>query len=79
MNAAGKEQSMLILLMLLFFAVIGFGIHMAWSVTKFLIGLGLFCFLPIAFVLVVLLGLFIPLWLPILIVGLLLSVCFRRV
>lgn len=79
MNAAGKEQSMLILLMVLFFAVIGVGIHLAWTVTKFVIGLGLFCFFPIAFVLLVLLGAFSSLWLPILIVGLLLSICFRRV
>lgn len=58
--------------------VISLGIRLAWGTTKFLFGLGMFFLCPLLFVVVVLLGGFSHLWLPILIVGLLCGKGFCR-
>ena len=55
------------------------GIRLAWGVTKFIFGLGLFWLCPVLFVLAVLLGGFSHMWLPILIVGLLFGGGYRRI
>ena len=67
------------LTLILLISVICAGIRLAWGTAKFVFGLGLFWFCPILFVLVVLLGGFSHLWLPILIVGLLFGKGFRRI
>ena len=56
---------------MLFAGVVSFGLRMAWSLTRFVFGLGLFWFCPLLFVLAVLLGGFRNIWLLIVIVGLL--------
>ena len=63
-----------ILMMLLLFGVVRASIRLAWGMTKFIFGLGLFWLCPLLFVLAVLFGGFSHMWLPILIIGLL----FRR-
>ena len=60
-------------------SVISIGIRLAWGVTKFVFGLGLFWFCPLLFVLAVLLGGFSHTWLLIVIVGLLFGGGFRRI
>jgi hypothetical protein len=71
--------STLIFAVMLLTGVIGFGIRMAWGATKFIFGLGLFWVCPVLFILVVLLGGFSHMWLPILIFGLLFGKGFRRI
>ena len=71
--------SFTVLLLMLLIGVIGAGIRLAWGATKFVFGLGLFWFCPLLFVLVILLGGFSHMWLPILIIGLLFGRVFRRV
>ena len=68
-----------ILMLMLLFGVVKAGLKLAWGTTKFVFGLGLFWLCPVFFVLVVLLGGFTHLWLPIVIVGLLFGRGFRRV
>ena len=68
----------MILVVMLFFGIMSLALKLVWNLTKFVFGLGLFCFCPLLFVLVVLLGGFSHLWLPILIVGLLFGGMFRR-
>ena len=68
----------MILVVMLFFGIMSLALKLVWNLTKFALGLGLFCFCPLLFVLVVLLGGFSHLWLPILIVGLLFGGMFRR-
>ena len=68
----------MILVVMLFFGIMSLALKLVWNLTKFAFGLGLFCFCPLLFVLVVLLGGFSHLWLPILIVGLLIGGMFRR-
>ncbi len=67
-----------ILLFVLLIAIISTGIRLAWGLTKFAFGLGLFWVCPALFILVVLFGGFHNLWLPILLVGLLFGRGFRR-
>ena len=69
---------MVIFTLMLLISVIGIGIRLAWGATKFVFGLGLFWFCPALFVLVILLGGFSHMWLPILIVGLLCGGGYRR-
>ena len=69
---------MILFMFMLLAGVISIGIRLAWGVTKFVFGLGLFWLCPVLFVLVVLLGGFSHLWLPILIAGLLFGKGFRR-
>ncbi len=69
---------MILFMFMLLVGVISIGIRLAWGVTKFVFGLGLFWLCPVLFVLVVLLGGFSHLWLPILIAGLLFGKGFRR-
>ncbi len=71
-------MGMMVLTIMLLFGVISAAIRLAWGITKFLFGLGLFCFCPILFVVIILLGGFSHLWLPILIVGLLCGKGFSR-
>ena len=59
---------------MLLIGVISVGIRLAWGVTKFIFGLGLFWLCPVLFIVSVLFGGFSHLWLPILIVGLLCGV-----
>ena len=68
----------MILVVMLFFGIVSLGLRLAWSLTKFAFGLGLFWFCPLLFVLAVMFGWFSHLWLPILIVGLLFGGMFRR-
>ena len=70
--------SFMSLMIMLLVSVIIIGIKLAWGVTKFIFGLGLFWLCPLLFILVVLLGGFTHMWLPILIVGLLFGGGFRR-
>lgn len=69
---------MTILFVMILVSVVKVGLRLAWNATKFVFGLGLFCFCPLLFVLVVLFGGFHNMWLPILIVGLLFGGGFRR-
>ena len=68
----------IIFMFMLLVGIISIGIRLAWGVTKFVFGLGLFWLCPVLFILVVLLGGFSHIWLPILIVGLLLGRGFRH-
>ena len=68
-----------ILMLMLLFSVVKAGLKLAWGTTKFVFGLGLFWLCPLLFVLIVLLGGFSHMWLPIVIVGLLFGSGFRRV
>ena len=68
-----------ILMLILLFAVVKAGLKLAWGTTKFIFGLGLFWLCPLLFALIVLLGGFTSMWLPIVIVGLLFGRGFRRV
>ena len=68
-----------ILRLMLLFGVVKAGLKLAWGTTKFIFGLGLFWLCPVLFVLVVLLGGFTHLWLPILVVGLLFGRGFGRI
>ena len=67
-----------ILMLLLLFAVVKAGLKLAWGTTKFIFGLGLFWLCPLLFVLIVLLGGFETMWIPIVIVGLLFGGGFFR-
>ena len=73
-----KPMLAIIFVVMLFFGVVSLGIRLAWNLTKFVFGLGLFWFCPVLFVLAVLFGWFSHLWLPILIVGLLFGGMLRR-
>lgn len=68
-----------ILMLMLLFGVVKAGLKLAWGTTKFIFGLGFFWLCPVLFVLVVLLGGFTHLWLPILVVGLLFGRGFGRI
>ena len=68
-----------IIMFMLLFAVVKAGLKLAWGTTKFVFGLGLFWLCPLLFVLIVLLGGFTYMWLPIVIVGLLFGRGFRRI
>ena len=69
----------MILMLMLLFGVIRAGIRLAWGTTKFLLGLGLFWFCPLLFVLAALFGWFGHMWLPIVVIGLLMGSGYRRV
>lgn len=71
--------SMFVFMIMLLAFVIGTGIRLAWGVTKFIFGLGLFWFCPLLFVLAVLFGGFSHTWLLIVIIGLLCGRGFRRI
>ena len=62
--------AIIFLMISLLFGVICVGLRLAWGLTKFIFGLGLFWLCPVMFVLIVLLGSFSHLWFPILLVGL---------
>ncbi len=68
----------LILMFMLLLAVISAGIRLAWGITKFIFGLGLFWLCPLLFIVAVLFGAFSHSWLLIVIVGLLLGRGFFR-
>ena len=68
----------LILMFMLLLAVISAGIRLAWGITKFVFGLGLFWLCPLLFIVAVLFGAFSHSWLLIVIVGLLLGRGFFR-
>ena len=68
-----------ILMLMFLFGVVKAGLKLAWGTTKFVFGLGLFWLCPLLFVLIVLLGGFTHMWLPIVIVGLLFGRKFKRV
>lgn len=71
--------SIFVLMAVLFASVISIGIRLAWGMTKFFFGLGLFWFCPLLFVLAVLFGGFSHTWLLIVIVGILFGSGFRRI
>ena len=66
-------------MLLLLFGIVKTGLRLAWGTTRIVFGLGLFWLCPLLFVLVVLLGGFTHMWLPIVIVGLLFGRGFRRI
>ena len=74
-----KGMLVTILMLMLLFSVVKAGLKLAWGTTKFVFGLGLFWLCPLLFVLIVLLGGFTHMWLPIVIVGLLFGRKFKRV
>ena len=79
-----EEKEMMVLgtmifVFMLLSGVISFGIRLAWGVTKFIFGLGLFWLCPVLFIVAVLLGGFSHMWLPILIFGLLFGGGYRRI
>ena len=67
-----------IIMLLVLFGIIRVGFRLAWGVTKFLFGLGLFWICPLLFIVIVLIGGFSYMWIPIVIVGLLLGGGFFR-
>ena len=69
---------LLLIMIMLLFGVISAGIRLAWGTAKFLFGLGLFWGCPLLFVLLVLVGGFSHMWLPIVLAGLLFGRGFRR-
>lgn len=73
-----REMLTLLVMIILFVFIVKIGLRLAWGTAKFIFGLGLFWLCPLLFVLVVLLGGFSTLWLPILIVGLLFGGAFSR-
>ena len=68
-----------VFMLLLLFGIIGAGLRLAWGMTKFIFGLGLFWVCPLLFIIAVLSGGFTTMWLPIVIVGLLFGRGFRRI
>ena len=66
------------LMLMLLFGIVKTGLRLAWGTTKFIFGLGLFWACPLLFILVVLLGGFAHMWLPIVLAGLLFGRGFRR-
>lgn len=70
--------SLFVLFIMLLVSIISLAVRMAWGVTKFVFGLGLFCVCPLLFILVVLLGGFSSMWLPIVILGVLFGGGFRK-
>ena len=68
-----------VFLFMLLLSVISVGIKLAWGATKFIFGLGLFWLCPLLFIIIVLLGGFTHMWIPILIVGLLFGRGYRRI
>ncbi len=67
------------LMLVLFIGVLVVGFRLAWGLARFALGLGLFWFCPLLFVIAVLFGAFSHIWLPIVIIGLLMGWGFRRV
>ena len=70
--------SLFVLFIMLLVSIISLAVRMAWGVTKFVFGLGLFCVCPLLFILVILLGGFSSMWLPIVILGVLFGGGFRK-
>ena len=70
--------SLFVLFIMLLVSIISLAVRMARGVTKFVFGLGLFCVCPLLFILVVLLGGFSSMWLPIVILGVLFGGGFRK-
>ena len=68
----------MILMLMLLFGVVRAGLRLAWGMTKFIFGLGLFWVCPLLFVLAVLFGAFSRTWLLIVIIGLLMGRGYRR-
>ena len=73
-----NEMLVTILMLMLLFTVVKAGLRLAWGTAKFVFGLGLFWFCPLLFILIVLLGGFTHMWLPIIIIGVLFGRGFRR-
>ena len=73
-----KGMLVTILMLILLFSVVKAGLKLVWGTTKFVFGLGLFWLCPLLFVLIVLLGGFTHMWLPIVILGLLLGRGYKR-
>ena len=69
---------LMILMLMLVAGVVRAGFRLAWGMTKFIFGLGLFAFCPILFVLAAMFGIFGHMWLPILLIGLLCGRAYRR-
>ena len=68
----------MIFMVMLFSGILSLVLKLVWNLTKIALGLGLFCFCPLLFVLVVLPGGFSHLWLPILIAGVLFGGMLKR-
>ena len=68
-----------VFMLMLLFGIVGAGLRLAWGMTKFIFGLGLFWVCPLLCIIAVLSGGFATMWLPIVIVGLLFGRGFRRI
>lgn len=70
--------TLFVFMIMLLLGIVGLAIRLSWGFIKFVLGLGLFWFCPLLFVLAVVFGFFSHMWLPILIIGLLFGGMFRR-
>ena len=61
---------LMILMLALLAGIVRIGIRLAWGLTKFIFGLGLFWICPVLFIVAVLFGAFSHTWFLILLVGL---------
>ena len=73
-----NEMLVTILMLMLLFTVLKAGLRLTWGAAKFVFGLGLFWFCSLLFILIVLLGGFTHMWLPIIIIWVLFGRGFRR-
>lgn len=67
------------IMLIILVSVVMAGISLAWSLAKFICGLGLFFVCPTVFILAAMLGVLGEMWIPILLVGLFSGGLFRRV
>ena len=81
LNSSGEDNIMItlmVLVMILFTWALTIGLKITWGATKFAFGLSVFLICPLLFVLMVLLGGFAHIWIPIVIIGILISGGLRR-
>ena len=74
-----KDMLGAIILIILFFSVLKIGLKLAWSVMKFVFGLGLFFFCPLLFVLAAATGMFGSMLIPLIVLIVLFTFGFIRV
>ena len=74
-----KDMLGAIILIILFFSVLKIGLKLAWSVMKFVFGLGLFFFCPLLFIIAATMGMFGSMLIPIIIMIVLFTFGFIRV
>ena len=74
-----KDMLGAIILIILFFSVLKIGLKLAWSVMKFVFGLGLFFFCPLLFVIAAAMGMFGSMLIPLIVLIVLFTFGFIRV